>query len=131
MRVLTLAAAMFAVISGSALAKPPLRDVPQIDDTVMMVAIADEIRKSCDGINARLLQAYMTLNGLKSLARDMGYSDEEIEKYVTSKSEKSRMRAKAEAYLAANGVQASDRAALCRYGKMQIQAQTEIGQLLK
>jgi hypothetical protein len=122
---------VFAMVGTTAVAKPPLREVAEIDDMVMKVAIADEIRKSCDGINARLLTAYFTLNGLKSLAREKGYSDEEIEHYVTSKSEKERMRLKAEAYLAQNGVQANDRAALCRFGKIQIQTQTEIGQLLK
>ena len=131
MRFLSSLLVVFAMIGTAAVAKPPLRDVAEIDDMVMKVAIADEIRKSCDGINARLLTAYLTLNGLKSLAREKGYSDEEIEQYVTSKSEKERMRLKAEAYLAENGVQANDRTALCRFGKIQIQAQTEIGQLLK
>jgi hypothetical protein len=131
MRFLSSLLVVFAMIGTAVMAKPPLREVAEIDDMVMKVAIADEIRKSCDGINARLLTAYLTLNGLKSLAREKGYSDEEIEKYVTSKSEKERMRLKAEAYLAENGVQANDRTALCQFGKTQIQAQTEIGQLLK
>ena len=131
MRILTSLLAVFAVIGTAALARPPLRDVAAIDDMVMQVAIADEIRKSCDGISARMLTAYMTLNGLKSQARDLGYSDAEIETYVTSKSEKSRMRAKAEAFLAANGVPAGDRTALCRFGQTQIQTQTQIGQLLR
>ena len=98
---------------------------------IMMVAIADEIRKSCDDISARLIRAYATLNGLKSLARDKGYTADEVEDYVTSKSEKKRMRAKAESFLAQNGVSANDKPALCRFGKMQIQSQTEIGKLLK
>jgi hypothetical protein len=131
MRFFTSLLMVFAVLGTSVLAKPPLREVAEIDDMVMKVAIADEIRKSCDDINARLLTAYMTLNGLKSRARDLGYSDEEIEHYVTSKSEKARMRAKAEAYLSDNGIPANDRAALCRFGQAQIRSQTEIGQLLK
>lgn len=131
MRVFTIWLAVLAVAAGTASAKPPLRDVPEIDDMVMKVAIADQIRKSCDDIGARLIRAYSTLNGLKALARDKGYSDEEIEDYVTSKSEKARMRSKAESFLQANGVQPDDRVALCRFGKRQIQSQTEIGELLK
>lgn len=131
MRVLTFSVAVLAMAGTSVLAKPPLRDVAEIDDGVMMVAIADEIRKSCDGISARLLTAYSTLNALKNRARDLGYSDDEIEAYVTSKSEKARMREKAEAYLESNGVRANDKPALCRFGELQIQSQTMIGQLLK
>ncbi|OSQ52047.1 DUF5333 domain-containing protein [Marivita geojedonensis] len=131
MRILTSLVAVLAITGTVASAKPPLREVAEIDDMVMVVAIADEIRKSCDDIGARLIRAYSTLNGLKALAREKGYSDEEIERYVTSKDEKARMREKAESFLLANGVRADDRAALCRFGKMQIQAQTEIGELLK
>lgn len=120
-----------AFLGSSAAAKPPLRDVAEIDDMVMMVAIADEIRKSCDDISARLIRAYATLNGLKSLAQDKGYSAGEVEDYVTSKSEKQRMRAKAERFLAQNGVSPDDTPALCRFGRVQIQSQTEIGKLLK
>ena len=123
--------AILALTASSAAAKPPLREVAEIDNTIMYVAIANEIRKSCDDIGPRLLRAYSTLNGLKSLAREKGYSDEEIEDYVTSKSEKARMREKAEAYLRDNGVAADDPAQLCGFGRSQIRAQTEIGELLK
>lgn len=131
MRVGIVLVALLALCGTSVAAKPPLRDVAEIDNMVMYVAIADEIRKSCDGISARLLTAYSTLNGLKRKARDLGYTEDEIEAYVTSKSEKARMREKAEAYLTSSGVPANDKPALCRFGAMQIKAQTEIGQLLK
>lgn len=131
MRLLTAAAILFFSIGGAASAKPPLRDVSQIDDALMYVAIADAIRKSCDNINARLIRAYSELNRLKSVARDMGYTEKEVERYVTSKDEKNRMKAKAEQFLQANGVRPDDTPALCRFGQEQIQAQTEIGQLLR
>lgn len=125
----TLAVTLFAATAG--LAKPPLRDVAEIDNAVMVVAIADAIRKSCGDINARLIRAYTTLNSLKSEARARGYSDEEVEDYVTSKDEKARMKAKAERFLQANGVNPDDIPALCRFGKAQIRSQTGIGQLLR
>jgi hypothetical protein len=131
MRLLT--AILIAALSfgGAASAKQPLREVASIDDALMYVAIADAIRKSCDTINARLIRAYSELNRLKALARDMGYTEEEVEVYVTSKSEKARMKDKAEAFLQANGVRSDDIPGLCRFGQEQIQAQTEIGQLLR
>ncbi len=131
MRLILTALAATLIISTSASAKPPLRDVAEIDDVVMAVAIADEIRKSCDGINARLVRAYTTINSLKSLALERGYTEEEVEDYVTSKSEKKRMRAKAEGYLKSKGVPLGSTAALCRFGESEIAAQTQIGRLLR
>jgi hypothetical protein len=112
-------------------AKPPLRDVAEIDDSLMAIAIADEIRKTCDDISARMIRALSTINGLKSRARELGYSDAEIENYVTSKSEKRRMRAKATAYLQAQGVADRSPESLCRFGAAQIKSGTEIGRLLR
>ena len=131
MRFLTALVIVALSFGGMASAKPPLRDVAAIDDALMHVAIADAIRKSCDNINARLIRAYSELNRLKSVARDMGYTEKEVEQYVTSKEEKARMKAKAEQFLQVNGVRPNDTPALCRFGQSQIQAQTEIGQLLR
>lgn len=129
-RILTIAVAC-AIIASAGLAKPPLREVSEIDDSLMMVAIADEIRKSCDGISARLVRAYAKLNTLKDLANEKGYSDDEIRAYVKSKTEQQRMRVKAETFLAGKGVDARSTPALCSFGKRQIQLQTEIGVLLR
>lgn len=131
MRILTATLILALTAGTSALAKPSLRDVAEIDDGVMAVAIADAIRKSCDNINARLIRAYSELNRLKSIARDLGYTAEEVEDYVTSKEEKARMKAKAEQFLQENGVRPNDTPALCRFGQTQIQSQTAIGQLLR
>jgi hypothetical protein len=131
MRLLIAVLMMPLMTATMAWAKPPLREVPQIDNGVMAVAIADAIRKSCDDINPRLIRAYTMLNALKSAARDLGYTDEEVEAYVTSRDEKARMRAKAEGFLQENGVRPDDIPALCRFGKLQIQSQTEIGKLLR
>lgn len=128
---LALTSILLAGLAMPTLAKPPLRDVTEIDDALMQVAIADEIRKTCEGIDARMWRALLTLRGLKAEARDRGYSEDEIEAYVTSKSEKARMRAKAEDWLAGQGVAADDAAALCAFGKAQMRADTGIGRLLK
>lgn len=120
-----------AALAVPAAAKSALRDVPEIDDGLMAIAIADEIRKSCDGLSARMIRAFSTLNALKKRAQKLGYSDDEIESYVTSKAEKRRMRSKAEAYLASKGVVANDKAALCAFGKSELAAGTAIGRLLR
>ncbi len=112
-------------------AKAPLSQVSAIDDKLMEVAIADEIRKKCDGINARMIRGLARLNDLQDKALSMGYTKQEIDDYVTSKKEKRRMRGKAEAFLTAKGVNYKDRKALCSFGKAEIRRQTGIGTLLR
>lgn len=112
-------------------AKPHLRDVAEIDDTLMQIAIADEIRKTCDGISARMIRGLAQINSLESRAKALGYSKSEIDAYVTSKSEKRRMRAKAESWLASQGVKANDDKALCAFGRAQMDRKTYIGSLLR
>lgn len=112
-------------------AKVPLSQVAVIDDSLMEIAIADEIRKTCGGISARMFRALGRLEDLKAKALSMGYSRQEIQDYVTSKSEKRRMRAKAEAYLAGKGVNGNNKSELCRFGSAEIKRGTAIGTLLR
>ncbi|WGW02566.1 DUF5333 domain-containing protein [Tropicibacter oceani] len=118
------------LLAGPLAAKTPLSQVDEIDNGLMAIAIADEIRNRCDDIGARMIKALATINALKSRAQALGYTDDEIEDYVTSKAEKARMREKATAFLAAQGVNAKDTKALCAFGKQQIAKSTAIGVLL-
>ncbi|WP_245582847.1 DUF5333 domain-containing protein [Sediminimonas qiaohouensis] len=118
-----------SVAAGQSL--PPLREVSEIDNGLLWVALADEIRKSCDGIEARMFNALMFLNSLKRTARDMGYSREQVRTYLKSDDEKARMRERGEAYLAAQGVSPEDEAGLCKLGRAEIDRNSRIGTLLK
>ena len=88
-------------------------------------------RRIVDDIGARMIRAYSYITSLESRAKALGYSDEEIEVYVTSKDEKARMRAKGEAYIKARGVDPKDRSGLCRLGKEEIAKGSQIGALLR
>ena len=123
--------ATIAFAPALAQAKPPLRDVARIDDALMMVAIADDLRKRCDAIDARMIAAFSYLRGLKAEARGMGYTEEEIEDYVSSDEEKTRMKRKADAWLATKGVSRNDRAAYCSFGQQEIAKGSQIGALLR
>jgi S-adenosylmethionine synthetase len=124
-------ALILASLAGPALAKPPLRDVAKIDNGLMAIAIADEIRKECDDIKPRMIRALSQLNTLKGMAKEMGYSEEEIDDYVNSKAEKTRMRQKAETWLAGQGVDAKDTGALCAFGKADIARGGPVGSFLR
>ncbi len=131
MRLIPIVCVSLCLAAAPAASRPPLSSVSEIDNGLMVIAIADEIRKRCDGINARMIRAVSRINGLKSKARALGYTDDEIDDYVTSKSEKARMRSKAEGYLAGQGVPRGDLQALCQFGRAQIRQGGSIGKLLR
>lgn len=127
--VLVLAAVLMT--AGATAAKPPLRDVAQVDDAVFDVAIADTIRKNCPDIAPRMIRAYALYRETRQLALSLGYTDAEIEAYGNSDTEKARLRAKGEAYLRSNGVVASDPQSYCALGRKEIEKSSRIGSLLR
>lgn len=131
MRKLVLTLSVLAISAGAVSAKQPLREVKSIDDAVFDVAMADKIRKECPDISARVIKAITLYRSVRSNARSLGYTNEEIEAYADSKQEKARMRAKGEAFLRANGVVASDPQSYCALGRKEIQKSSRIGSLLR
>jgi hypothetical protein len=116
---------------GAAGAKPHLRDVAEIDDGILYIAIANEIRKTCDDIQARMIRALTRARGLHNRAKALGYSDAEIEAYLESKDEKNRMRRRGAAYLAQHGASQDRPESLCRLGRDEIERNSAIGVLLR
>lgn len=114
-----------------AVAKPPLREVSEIDDGLMAIAIADEIRKNCDDLQPRMVRAYRQIKALEKRAKALGYSESEIDKYVKSDKEKKRMRGKAEVWLTSKGVNPKDTRALCKFGRDDISRGGPVGYFLR
>lgn len=127
----TLLMIILALSTGIANAKPPLRDVQEIDGPLFEVALANEIRKNCPDISARLVKGYRYLVSLKQRARDLGYTDAEIDAYTDSDTEKARMRRQGDKWLAARGVDQSVAADWCRVGREEITKGSRIGGLLR
>ncbi|GGH21517.1 NADH dehydrogenase subunit E [Cribrihabitans marinus] len=117
--------------AGMAHAKPPLREVEEIDNELYYIAIANEIDKRCDAISGRRFKAINVMWGLKRKANDLGYSDAEIRAYVDSDAEKARMRRKGEAYLSANGVGDRKPESFCALGRAEIKRNSAIGVYLR
>ena len=132
------AALMAAVIgvataapASSAAERPHLRDVDEINDGLFAVAIAREIKDYCPDISARYFRAFNVLANLKRKALKLGYSEDEVKAYVENDEEKARMRARGEAYLAANGVSYDDPQSFCALGREEIKKSSQIGVLLR
>ena len=120
-----------ALLASPAAAKPALRDVPAVDDALLDLGLADQIRKECPDISARFLRAISYLNNIHQTARTLGYTEAEIDAYRKSPVEKARMKARGAAYLEANGVDTSDPQSYCTLGRAEIQKSSRIGSLLR
>ena len=129
----TFTASLFAMSLAFAapLSAKGLQDEIQINNGLLAVGIADEIRNRCDSISARTFRALGFLNSLKRDARSKGYSNDEINRYTKSKTEKAKMRKRGQAYLAQNGASTSDAASMCRLGRAEIKKRSQIGVLLR
>ncbi len=122
--------ALSMATTTAAVAKPHLRDTP-IDDGLLALGLADEIRSACPNISARMIRALGYLNGLKSQAHALGYTDAEIDAYRKSDTEKARLKKRGKAYLAANGVVVGQPETYCALGRNEIEKSSQIGSLLR
>ena len=105
--------------------------MPAIDNEIFYGAVANEIDEHCDSIVGLRAKAITKLLQLRSQANAMGYTDAEIRAYVESDAEKARMRARGEAYLAANGVKYGQPETFCALGRAEIARNSAIGVYLK
>lgn len=135
---LAAAAALVAAVGGAlpavALADgaaPPLRDNAHILRALMSGVVGDRIRQVCPEISARMLRVADELWKLERYARAQGYTEADIRAFLRSSDERARVKAMADAYLAAKGVAPGDVAAHCRLGREEIARNTQIGILLK
>lgn len=130
----TLIAALSALMLAApvmAAGKPALRDVAQIDDRMLWVALAIEISDRCDSIDPRTLRGLSYLWEIRSQAQELGYSPAEIKTYVDSDTEKARMRGRGEAYVRSHGLNPQNDADLCKLGQAEIAKGSQIGAFLR
>jgi len=130
-RILLALAVTLMASAGGARALPPLSQQAEINEGLLAIGIADEVRKRCNRIAPRYVAAISYLRSLESRATAMGYSKAEVDAYVTSKAEKARMRARGEAVLAAAGVRRDAPETFCTYGLAEIAKGSLIGSFLR
>jgi hypothetical protein len=124
---------ILALMMGMAtpvLALPPLSENDYVNDRLIQARVADRIRKECPSISARFAYAYSQARALKQYARDQGYTEEQIDAFLDSKPDKQRIKAAAEAYLAANGVVDGNADSFCALGAKEIANKTVAGSLI-
>lgn len=117
--------------AGSAVALEPLSTHREINGKLAAARVADLIRRECDSIDGRLVYAWGQARALKRFAQDQGYSDAQIDAFLDSESDKARIYAEADRYIAQKGAKRGDNASFCALGRAEIGAKSFIGSFLR
>ncbi len=128
-KIVFLSTALLGATSANAL--EALRNVEAVDTGLRDVAIANEVRKKCDAISARMIRAHGFLGDLKSYAQAQGFTKEEIDAHVDDDVERARMKEIVLAYMTSNGVDLDDPQTYCALGHAEIARNSQIGSLLR
>lgn len=128
--VLGLASVLSATAPLAATALEPLSQQRYINDRLIAARVADRIRRECPTIDARLVRAFSEARALKRYARGQGYSEAQIDAFLDSRTDRQRIYASAEAYMAGKGVVAGDADSYCRLGRDEIARGSVTGTLL-
>ena len=127
----TVVALATVLSAGHSSAQTALKDVAKVRDGIIFVGMAYEISEQCDSINARLFRGLGFLQSLRRHARDLGYSEAEVDAYINDDAEKDRLEGIARAQLAQLGAVPGQAATYCAAGRAQIDANTRVGWLLR
>ncbi len=130
MRVLMLATILSLGTSHNAAAQQPLGDVPQIHDGYFWLWMANKIRKECPSISPNIFYAQQAIDVLKQEARDLGYTEQQIDAYIDSDEEKDRFRERRAAYFESRGYKRNEDG-YCALGQEEIERNSTIGALLR
>ena len=80
----------FAVLLGAAMlaapasALPPLSQNTHINNSLVQARVADLLRRGCPDLDARIIKAFGEARKLKRYAKDQGYSDAQIDAFLTT-----------------------------------------------
>ncbi len=121
----------FVIAAGTTAALPALRDNATIREGLISTAIAYEIGRKCDSLEARWFRGIGYLNSLRDHAEGLGYSKAQIDAFIDDEAEKDQLEAEARARLRDMGGVKGEWETYCAVGRDEIAADTPIGQLLR
>ena len=109
----------------------PLKEVEHVREGLITAGMALKIDEECSSVTVRMLRGLAFLNGLRSHAEGLGYTDAQIEAHLDDKAEEMRLRAIANDRLAAKGAVVGDAASYCAVGEAEMAAGSQLGRLLR
>ncbi len=101
--------------------------------TQMLVAaqVGDILRNTCPAVSARMFVVLSEMVSLERHAKSKGNDDATIRAFLDSPTEKARIRALADAYLAKAGAQAGNVDSYCAAARAEVAAGTVAGGLIR
>ncbi|MFV2035761.1 MAG: DUF5333 domain-containing protein, partial [Halocynthiibacter sp.] len=108
-----------------------LRENFEVNNGLIIAGIAEAIYETCPTISVRKLRGVLYLRSLYVMARQAGFSKAEIEAYVEDEDQETRLRLRAETYMAARGVVEGDTESYCALGRAAIASRNQIGVMLR
>ncbi|SEW02054.1 hypothetical protein SAMN04488515_0684 [Cognatiyoonia koreensis] len=118
-------------LAGNLSAQSALKDVSRVTEGLIAVGMAVELSDKCGDLSPRTLRGITFLRSLQNHARDLGFSQSQIDDFVDNKDEKRRLEAIARARLADLGVVEGQETTYCTVGRTQISQGTQVGRLLR
>ena len=91
-----------------------------INDELRAGFAGDALRKTCPTLSARMLVVMGRLWDLKSYAEAQGYTGADYDAFRSDPAQKKRLKAEAEAYLAAAGAKPDDVQSYCAVGEAEM-----------
>lgn len=117
--------------AATAAAETGLKNEQDINKGLLIMAVADKIRRACDEIGGRLFRARAFADTLEEVAMDRGYTSAEVDAYINDDEEKAKVRQRRNAYFQSKGASNLDPQSLCMLGRDEIARNTQIGHLLR
>ena len=112
-------------------AKSLLIENENIWHELLQISVASKISEECTSIEARKIKGLFALLQIKSVAKELGYTDNEINEFVSSEENKKKLKNETNVYLLDNGVDLNNVKTVCLFGQSEIDRETTIGSLLR
>ena len=116
--------------ASPAAAQQKLSQDEHVTRVLVSAAIGEDIRNNCSGISGRMFRVYSKAKKLERYARDQGYTEAQVNQFLRSKTQQSRIIGLARTYMVENGVVEGQEATYCSLGRAEIAKGTLTGFLL-
>ena len=112
-------------------AKTLLINNVEIWNSLLKISVANKVSEDCESIDARKIKGLMALLEVKNVARNLGYTSDEIGEFVNSEENRERLSKQTDEFFKDNGVNMENSNAICEFGMNEINEKTPIGSLLR
>jgi hypothetical protein len=112
-------------------AKSLLIENENIWHELLQISLANKISEDCPSIEARKIKGLFALLKIKSVAKELGYTESEINEFVNNEENKKKLKNETNIYLMDNEVDFNSVNTVCLFGQREIEQESTIGSLLR